>query len=388
MVGCGGVAEKTWEVEFKDTKPQPEKTYNDDLECEMVMVKVPRCMSRLDAHNEPICDLNTMEDEVENASPQSTSQVLPSLKVYTPLVIYSEKVDETCNHGLFLSSKGVPSVEEPEAQPLPNFLTLDVNLGEKRGTDPPINKYSLGSFRMKVVEPLTIYVPPSPHVLDDMIELPKSQPKKTYKEDLECDMVMVKVPRCMLWLDVHDEPIGDLNTMEDKVENPSPQSTPQVLPLFEVYTPPVIYPEEVDETCNHGLFLSSKGVPSVDEPEAQPVSNFPPLDVNLGDKTGTDPPINQYSLGSRWMKEDLESEMVVVKVPRCMSWLDAHDEHIGDLNTMEDEVENPSPQSTPQVLPSFEEFLKKEKKFFIDLEDGVRNNPDGVIFNEKKLRSS
>ncbi|GJT59230.1 hypothetical protein Tco_1002763 [Tanacetum coccineum] len=29
--------------------------------------------------------------------------------------------------------------------------------------------------------------------LDDMIELPKSQPKKTYKEDLECEMVMVKV---------------------------------------------------------------------------------------------------------------------------------------------------------------------------------------------------
>ncbi|GJY57596.1 hypothetical protein Tco_0456711 [Tanacetum coccineum] len=92
------------------------------------------------------------------------------------------------------------------------------------------------------------------HKLDDMIGLPKSQPKKTYKEDLECEMVMVKVPRCMSWLDAHDEPIGDINTMEDEVENPSPQSTPQVLPSFEVYTSPVIYPEEVDETCNHGLF--------------------------------------------------------------------------------------------------------------------------------------
>ncbi|GKE36395.1 hypothetical protein Tco_1459800, partial [Tanacetum coccineum] len=61
--------------------------------------------------------------------------------------------------------------------------------------------------------------------LDDMIELPKSQPKRTYNEDLECEIVMVKMPKCMSCLD--DEPIGDLDTMEDKVDNPSPQSTPQ-----------------------------------------------------------------------------------------------------------------------------------------------------------------
>ncbi|GJS92748.1 hypothetical protein Tco_0799716 [Tanacetum coccineum] len=53
------------------------------------------------------------------------------------------------------------------------------------------------------------------HKLDDMIELPKSQPKRTYNEDLECEIVMVKMPRCMAWLD--DEPIGDLDTMKDKV---------------------------------------------------------------------------------------------------------------------------------------------------------------------------
>ncbi|GKA13934.1 hypothetical protein Tco_0693580 [Tanacetum coccineum] len=73
--------------------------------------------------------------------------------------------------------------------------------------------------------------------LDDMIELPKSQPKRTYNEDLECEIVMVKIPKCMAWLD--DEPIGDLDTMEDKVDNPSPQCTPQVLPSIELYTPPV-----------------------------------------------------------------------------------------------------------------------------------------------------
>ncbi|GKC55671.1 hypothetical protein Tco_1083269 [Tanacetum coccineum] len=70
------------------------------------------------------------------------------------------------------------------------------------------------------------------HKLDDMIELPKSQSKKTYKEELECEIVMVNMPKCMAWLD--DEPIGDLDMMEDKAKNPSPQSTPHVLPSFEV----------------------------------------------------------------------------------------------------------------------------------------------------------
>ncbi|GKA98641.1 hypothetical protein Tco_0826578 [Tanacetum coccineum] len=83
---------------------------------------------------------------------------------------------------------------------------------------------------------------------DDMIDLPKSQPKKTYKEDLEYEIVMVKIPRCMSWLDAYDEPIGDLDIMEDEAENSSPQSTPQVLPSFEVYTRPVTYPKEVEET--------------------------------------------------------------------------------------------------------------------------------------------
>ncbi|GKB89416.1 hypothetical protein Tco_0961688 [Tanacetum coccineum] len=38
----------------------------------------------------------------------------------------------------------------------------------------------------------------------------------------------------------------------------------------------------------------------------------------------------------------------MVKMPKCMAWLD--DEHIGDLDTMEDKAKNPSPQSTPQVI--------------------------------------
>ncbi|GJZ02540.1 hypothetical protein Tco_0520501 [Tanacetum coccineum] len=72
------------------------------------------------------------------------------------------------------------------------------------------------------------------HKLDDMIELPKSQSNNTYKEDLAYEIVMVKMPKCMPWSDAYDEPIGDLDMMEDKVDNPSPQSTSQVLPSFEL----------------------------------------------------------------------------------------------------------------------------------------------------------
>ncbi|GJY98950.1 hypothetical protein Tco_0516380 [Tanacetum coccineum] len=132
--------------------------------------------------------------------------------------------------------------------------------------------------------------------LDDMIELPKSQPKITYKEDLECKMVMVKIPKCMAWL--YDEPIGDLDMMEDKVDNPSPQRIPmEVEPLDHMKL------EDLGlNTSTRDLFLSSRGFPSVDESKPQLLPKFSPLDVNLGDKRGTDPPINQYSPGSFRMK--------------------------------------------------------------------------------------
>nr|GEU98781.1 ribonuclease H-like domain-containing protein [Tanacetum cinerariifolium] len=62
-------------------------------------------------------------------------------------------------------------------------------------------------------------------------------------------MVSYEQPSCLGSTFVaYDKPIGDLDMMEDKMDNPSPQSTPQVLPSFEVYTPPMTYPKEVDET--------------------------------------------------------------------------------------------------------------------------------------------
>ncbi|GJV65759.1 hypothetical protein Tco_1476587 [Tanacetum coccineum] len=125
------------------------------------------------------------------------------------------------------------------------------------------------------------------HKLDDMTELPKLQPKKTYKEDLESEIVMVKIPRCMAWLvttNEYNEPIGSLSMMENEVGNTSPQDTSQILPSLEEYTPPVTYPEEVKETLgtpmevetldqtklkdvaltNHNISLSSREILSVD----------------------------------------------------------------------------------------------------------------------------
>ncbi|GKF68778.1 hypothetical protein Tco_0198457, partial [Tanacetum coccineum] len=113
----------------------------------------------------------------------------------------------------------------------------------------------------------------------------------------------------------------------DKVENPAPQSTPQVLPSFEENTPPVTYPDEVEETiglptevepldetpledlglntCNHDIHLSFREIPSFDalEPQAQPFPSFPSLEVDLGEEKDPEPPIKPPSLDSFRMKE-------------------------------------------------------------------------------------
>ncbi|GKB96790.1 hypothetical protein Tco_0982927 [Tanacetum coccineum] len=93
-------------------------------------------------------------------------------------------------------------------------------------------------------------------------------------------------------------------------KNSNPQSTPQVLPSFEVYTPPMTYPEEVEETlgtpievepleetqledlglntCNHDIPLSSRKVLIFYElePQLQLLPNCPSLDASLGNERG------------------------------------------------------------------------------------------------------
>ncbi|GKA96032.1 hypothetical protein Tco_0818127 [Tanacetum coccineum] len=112
----------------------------------------------------------------------------------------------------------------------------------------------------------------------------------------------------------------------DMVENPKPQSTPQVLPSFKENTPPVTYLDEVKEiigipievepldktpledlglnTCNHDIPLSSREIPSFDElePQPNPLANCPSLDISLGEERGPVPPIKPNSLDNFKMK--------------------------------------------------------------------------------------
>ncbi|GKE36568.1 hypothetical protein Tco_1459973 [Tanacetum coccineum] len=122
-------------------------------------------------------------DKVENLDPQSTPQVLPSFEEYTPPVTYPKEVENTlgtlieveplnktkleevglnCNHNTPLSSREVPSFDkpEPQPQPLPNCPLLDTSLGNERGLKPPIKPQNPYSFRMKVLDNLTIHTIP------------------------------------------------------------------------------------------------------------------------------------------------------------------------------------------------------------------------------------
>ncbi|GJR72207.1 zinc finger, CCHC-type containing protein [Tanacetum coccineum] len=120
-----------------------------------------------------------------------------------------------------------------------------------------------------------------------------------------------------VWVEMHR------NIAWDKVENPNPQSTPQVPPSFEKNTPPVTCPEEVEKTlgtpieveplneikleevglsCDHNTPLSSREVPSFNGTKPQPLLNSPSLDVSLGDVIGLKPPIKPHSPDSSRIK--------------------------------------------------------------------------------------
>nr|GEW71795.1 ribonuclease H-like domain-containing protein [Tanacetum cinerariifolium] len=171
--------------------------------------------------------------------------------------------------------------------------------------EPPLRTYQLWKK--------TLYE--ETYKLDDMTELPKSRPKKTYEDDLESEIVMVKMLSCMSFVgctNSYDEPIGNLDKMGDRVKNPSPQ----VLPSFEVYNPPVNYPQEVEETIgipmevepldktklkdlglntyNQDIPLSYREVSSFDElkPQPMPLADCPSLNISLEDKKGSEPPSN------------------------------------------------------------------------------------------------
>nr|GEX46605.1 hypothetical protein [Tanacetum cinerariifolium] len=116
--------------------------------------------------------------------------------------------------------------------------------------------------------------------------------------DMACRMsesvMRVQVPRCMAWLD-YNEHVDSLSMMDNEVGVTSPESTTQTLPLFEEYTPPMTYPEEVEK-------FYSKEVPSFNGSKPQPLLNIPSLDVSLGDIIGLEPPIKPHNPDRSRMK--------------------------------------------------------------------------------------
>ncbi|GJU77540.1 hypothetical protein Tco_1274610 [Tanacetum coccineum] len=138
---------------------------------EVIRVKIPRYMSWLDAYDEPLGKHTavTYPDEVEEI-------------IGIPIEV--EPLDETpledlglntCNHDIPLSFREIPNFDEPEPQPqpLPSCSSLEVDLGEERGPEPPVKPPSPDSFRMKEVDNLTNHTLPSPHVAS-------FHPKDTY----------------------------------------------------------------------------------------------------------------------------------------------------------------------------------------------------------------
>ncbi|GJX50088.1 hypothetical protein Tco_0276933 [Tanacetum coccineum] len=119
-------------------------------------------------------------------------------------------------------------------------------------------------------------------------------------EDFGNEVVRVKIPSCMSWLDAYDEPLGDLDMMEDKVENSNPQSTSQILLPFEENTSPVTYPDEVEEIIG----IPIKEIPNFNElePQPQPLPSCPSLNISLGEERGPEPPIKPHSPNSFRMK--------------------------------------------------------------------------------------
>ncbi|GKC07952.1 hypothetical protein Tco_0999562 [Tanacetum coccineum] len=116
--------------------------------------------------------------------PEEFKETLGTLVEEEPLD-YTKLEDvglDTCNHGIPLSSREVPSFDEqePQPQPLPNCPSLDVSLGDERGPAPPIKQHSPDSFRMKEVDHLTIHTPSSPHVA-------YSYPNGMIKDDCELE---------------------------------------------------------------------------------------------------------------------------------------------------------------------------------------------------------
>ncbi|GJS93167.1 serine carboxypeptidase S28 family protein [Tanacetum coccineum] len=82
-------------------------------------------------------------------------------KKWTRLWTNTKTLEDLCSQSLETASRKVPSFDGLKPRPLLNSPSLDVNLGDVIGPEPPIKPHSSDSSRMKVVDYLTTQTPPS-----------------------------------------------------------------------------------------------------------------------------------------------------------------------------------------------------------------------------------
>ncbi|GKB60358.1 hypothetical protein Tco_0916544 [Tanacetum coccineum] len=286
-----------------------------------------------------------------------------------------EEVGLNCNHNTPLSSWKHHSFYKPKPQPKPspNCPPLDTSLGTERGFKPPIKPQSPDGFRMKVLDNLTIHTPPSSLVasfhLRDLYCYYRpcvNDPKKHYgfKPGLLGNSGSLGVAFSKLGM------IGDHWKLESEevsllgrgLNSPvRPKYAEKVMIneihhlehviqqlIFQHLTPShnnSIYTQiDIDHVASGNLRVLSA------EEAWETIEDYAQCDKQWKNITNTIPDKTIANLKTQLVK----NEVVRVKIPRCMAWLD--DEPIRDLNMMEDKVDNPSPQSTLQVLLSFEEY--------------------------------
>ncbi|GJX76108.1 hypothetical protein Tco_0322919 [Tanacetum coccineum] len=167
----------------------------------------------------------------------------------------------------------------------------------------------------------------------------------------------------------------------DMVENPNPQSTPQVLPSFEENTPPVTYPDEVEETI---------GLPI----EVEPLDETPLEDLGLNTfdhdtpPSSRDPeqPIKPLSPDSFRMKE---VDHLTIHTPPSpyVAFFHPKDVYCYYHPCIDDPKKHYG--FKPGLLGQSGSLGSFSKKILLEAGDGVRIYPDDVvIFDEKKLGSS
>ncbi|GJS66584.1 hypothetical protein Tco_0681148 [Tanacetum coccineum] len=104
-------------------------------------------LSRMDFYDRPSrLGLNIFSEALRKSDKVHQNLMENSLAMnhkLNELIELLESLPKETNEEDLAKHEKVPSVDEPERQPLPTFSSLDINLGYTRGTDPPINPFSL-----------------------------------------------------------------------------------------------------------------------------------------------------------------------------------------------------------------------------------------------------